>query len=87
MIKVDPSVRCRRIYPVEDNLNRSKNIGELKTVGIKLTREQAVHLARVFLAAAQDWDEIDMTAFASLQAAIRWHLQRDSYERGFPLIA
>lgn len=62
-IKIDPNVRCLRIYPVEDRPNNKKTIGELKTVGIKLSRSQAIHLARVLLAAAQEWDEIDVTAW------------------------
>ena len=56
-------MRCLRIYPVEDNRNSTKTIEQLKTVGIKLSREQAIHLARVLLAAAQEWDEIDITAW------------------------
>jgi len=59
-IKINPNVRCQRIYPVE---NTNKSVKDLKTVGIKLTKEQAIHLARVLLAAAQDWDEIDITAY------------------------
>jgi hypothetical protein len=62
-IKIDPNVRCLRIYPVEDNLNSTKTIAELKTVGIKLSRDQDIHLARLLLAAAQQWDEIDITAW------------------------
>jgi hypothetical protein len=62
-IKIDPNVRCLRIYPVEDNRNSTKTIANLKTVGIKLSRDQAVHLARVLLAAAQEWNEIDITAW------------------------
>jgi len=62
-IKIDPNVRCLRIYPVEDNRRSTKTIAGLKTVGIKLSREQAIHLARVLLAAAQEWDEIDITAW------------------------
>jgi len=62
-IKIDPNVRCLRIYPVEDNRNSTKTIADLKTVGLKLSREQAVHLARVLLAAAQEWDEMDITAW------------------------
>jgi hypothetical protein len=62
-IKIDANVRCQRIYPVEDNAPSRKTIADLKTVGIKLSREQAVHLARVLLAAAQEWDEIDITAW------------------------
>ena len=62
-IKIDPNVRCQRIYPVEDNPNQRKTIAELKTVGIKLSRDQAIHLARVLLAASQQWEEIDVTAW------------------------
>ena len=62
-IKIDPNIRCLRIYPVEDHLNGKKTISDLKTVGIKLSREQAIHLARVLLAAAQEWDEMDITAW------------------------
>jgi sensor domain CHASE-containing protein len=49
-IKIDPNVRCQRIYPAED----TKKVADLKTVGIKLSREQAIHLARVLLAASQE---------------------------------
>lgn len=62
-IKIDPNVRCLRIYPVEDKPNSTKTIAGLKTIGVKLSREQAIHLARVLLAAAQEWDEIDLTAW------------------------
>lgn len=59
-ISVDPNVRCQRIYPTEDS---NKTIENLKTVGIKLNKEQAVHLARVLLAVSQEWDVIDITAW------------------------
>jgi hypothetical protein len=59
-ITIDANVRCTRIYPVEET---KKNVSELKTVGIKLNRDQAIRLARVLLAAAQEWDEIDVTAY------------------------
>jgi hypothetical protein len=36
---------------------------ELQTVGLRLTREQALHLARVLLAVTQEWVEIDITAY------------------------
>jgi hypothetical protein len=62
-IKIDPNVRCLRIYPVEDSRRTSKSIADLKTVGLKLSRDQAIHLARVLLAAAQEWEEIDITAW------------------------
>jgi len=59
-IQVDGNVRCLRIYPTEGT---NKNVSELQTIGIKLNREQAIHLARVLLAASQNWDEIDITGF------------------------
>ena len=61
--KFDPNVRCLRIYPVDGNRKSTNTIADLKTVGIKLSRDQAIHLARVLLAAAQEWDEIDVTAW------------------------
>ena len=59
-IEIDPNVRCQRIYPVEDT---KKNVTELKTIGVKLAREQAIHLARVLLAVTQEWDEVDITGW------------------------
>jgi hypothetical protein len=59
-LTVDPNVRCKRIFPVEGS---KKQTDELQTVGITLTKEQAVHLARVLLAATQEWNTIDITAF------------------------
>ncbi len=59
-IRVDPNVRCQRIYPIEGT---NKNVTDLKTIGIKLSRDQAVHLARVLLAVSQDWHEIDITGY------------------------
>ncbi len=49
-----------RIYPTEDT---PKNVKDLKTIGIRLNREQAIHFARVLLATTQEWDEIDITAY------------------------
>ncbi len=59
-IRVNPNARCVRIYPVE---NTNKNVQDLKTVGIKLTKDQAIHLARILLAVSQEWEEIDLTAY------------------------
>jgi hypothetical protein len=53
-IRVNPDVRAMRVYPVEGS---DKTIDQLNSVGIKLSRDQAVHLARVLLAVSQDWDE------------------------------
>jgi hypothetical protein len=38
-------------------------MSELKTIGIRLSREQAIHLARVLLAVSQEWDELEITAY------------------------
>ena len=59
-LRVDPNVRCLRIYPVEAT---KKSVTELKTVGIKLSQNQAIHLARVLLAMSQDAAEIDITGY------------------------
>jgi hypothetical protein len=48
------------VYPTEKS---KRLISDLQTVGLVLTRDQAVHLARVLLAAAQDWNKIDVTAY------------------------
>src|SRR5687767_13540294 len=42
---------------------RSAPIADLQTIGIRLNREQAIHLARVLLAVTQEWDEIDITGY------------------------
>jgi hypothetical protein len=59
-ISIDSNVRCDRIYPTEDT---KRTVSDLQTVGIKLSKEQAIHLARVLLAVTQEWDEVDITAY------------------------
>jgi hypothetical protein len=59
-ISIETNVRCSRIYPTEDT---KRTVTDLQTVGIKLTKEQAIHLARVLLAVTQEWDEVDITAY------------------------
>ena len=59
-IEVDTNVRCSRIYPTEDTM---KTIADLQSVGIKLTKDQAIQMARVLLAVTQDWDNVDITAY------------------------
>ena len=58
-ITIDPNVRCNKIYPMRDT---KKNMSELKTIGIRLSKEQAIHLARVLLAVSDQWNDIDITA-------------------------
>jgi hypothetical protein len=62
-IEISSYVKCQRIYPVEDKKSRNIHIQDLKTVGIKLSSEQAIKLALVLLAASQEWKEIDLTAW------------------------
>jgi hypothetical protein len=59
-LTIDQNVRCQRIIPVEGS---AKQTAELHTVGFTLTKDQAIHLARVLLAATQEWDTIDITGF------------------------
>jgi hypothetical protein len=59
-VSVDTNVRCVRIYPTA---NTKRTVSELQTVGIRLTKEQAIHLARVLLAVTQEWNEVDITAY------------------------
>lgn len=59
-ITVNPNLRCQRVYPTE---NYNHPISALKTVGLKLSSDQAIELARALLAASQDWDEVEITAY------------------------
>ena len=59
-ITVRPNIRAKRIYPIEET---DKRVSELKTVGLKLSRDQAIHLARVLLAVTQEWEEVDITGY------------------------
>ena len=59
-IKISPNLRCLRVYPVQ---GIHKAVRDLKTIGFKLTREQATEMARVLLAVTQEWSEIDVTVF------------------------
>ena len=59
-VRVDPNVRCLRVYPIEQT---KKSVSELQTVGMRLDKVQAIHLARVLLAMTQEWEEVDITAY------------------------
>ena len=59
-ISIDSNVRCLKVYPVEGT---DKSTKDMKTIGIKLSKQQATHMARVLLAVTQDWEEIDITAY------------------------
>jgi hypothetical protein len=49
-----------QIYPTSKT---KRDIQDLKTIGIRLSREHAIHLARVLLAVTQEWDEVDLTGY------------------------
>ena len=72
-VSIDPNVRCLKIYPQKGTL---KSVTDLKTVGLKLSADQAVHLARVLLAVTPEWDEIEITAY---------RLQRRKSDRTYPV--
>ena len=59
-VSIDTNVRCLRVYPIEET---KRAVSDLQTVGIKLTKEQAIHLARVLLMVTQEWNEVDITAY------------------------
>ena len=59
-ITINANVRCQRIYQIATT---RKVVQELDTVGFKMTRQQAIDLARVLLAVSQDGDEVDITGF------------------------
>jgi hypothetical protein len=61
-VTISPKLRCQRVYPVQGT---KKAVAELKTVGFKLTQDQAINLARVLLAVSQNWASIEVTAFRS----------------------
>lgn len=61
-VTISPKLRCERVYPIQGT---KKTVAELKTIGFKLNRDQAINLARVLLAVSQDWSGIDVTVFRS----------------------
>jgi len=58
-LSIDTHVRCQAVYP---DAQVPQVPSDLKTVGIKLTREQALNLARVLLVATQEWDTVELVA-------------------------
>ena len=59
-VAIDTNVRCLRIYPTEGT---TKIVKDLQSVGFRLSRDQAIHLARVLLAVTQEWDEVEITGY------------------------
>ena len=58
-VQLNPNVRARRVYPTEGT---DRTMEQLQTVGIRLTRDDAIHLARILLAVTQDGPEVEITA-------------------------
>ena len=50
-LKLKSNLRCQKIYPTESS---TRTMQELKTVAIRLSRPQAIELATILLAAAQN---------------------------------
>lgn len=67
---VDSNIHCTKVYPV---LGSRKAAPDLKSVGIKLTRSQAAHLARALKEASKAWDYIDITAYRAPNKADHLH--------------
>ncbi len=55
-LSIDTHIRCRQIYPQETEAA----FRDLKTMGVRLSREEAQHLAAALLAAAQEWQEVEL---------------------------
>ena len=66
-LSIDENERCQRIIPVADSINTPCPAQHSKkwkgnTIAIHLTKDEAIHLAAVLLAATQHWKEISVTA-------------------------
>lgn len=55
-LTIDMHVRCQQVFPQESEAAYR----ELKTMGVRLSREEALHLARAILAATQEWEEVEL---------------------------
>ncbi len=55
-LTIDTHVRCLQIFPTE----KEAAYKDLETMGVKLSREEALHLARAILAATQEWEEVEL---------------------------
>ena len=61
-LTIDTHVRCRQIFPQE----KAAAYKELETMGVRLSREEALHLARAILAATQEWRKWNWWCIASI---------------------
>jgi hypothetical protein len=55
-LTIDTHIRCLQVFPKESEAAYTK----LETMGVKLSREEALHLARAILAATQEWKEVEL---------------------------
>jgi hypothetical protein len=55
-LTIDMHIRCLQIFPKE----KDAAYKDLATMGVKLSREEALHLARAILAATQEWEEVEL---------------------------
>lgn len=55
-LTIDTHIRCLQIYP-KDTETAYK---DLKTIGLRLSRQEALRLAGALLAAAQEWQEVEL---------------------------
>ena len=56
-LTISQNVRCSNVIPMAGS---TKTIENLKTIGFTLTKEQAIHLARVLLAGTQEWERMNV---------------------------
>ncbi|MBM4287696.1 MAG: hypothetical protein FJ135_06055 [Deltaproteobacteria bacterium] len=55
-ITIDTHIRCRQVFPPENQATYK----DLTIMGVRLSREEALHLARAILAATQEWQEVEL---------------------------
>ncbi len=55
-LTIDTHIRCLQVFPKE----KEATYKDLETMGVKLSREEALHLARAILAATQEWEEVEL---------------------------
>jgi len=55
-ITIDTHIRCRQVFPPENQAAYK----DLTIMGVRLSREEALHLARAILAATQEWQEVEL---------------------------
>ena len=59
-ITVKSNLKVDKVYPL---LETRKTMGELKTIGVQLSKSQAIELSRILLAVTQDWEVVDLTFY------------------------